>query len=1159
MISSSSTTPFTARGLLLLAALALPGLALAVPSAVGIPGNYQTAAGCAGNWDPACAATHLTYDAADDVWQGTFTIDPGGSYEYKAALNNSWDVNYGANATQNGPNIPLVLGGPTTVKFYYDDKTHWVTDNQNSVIATVYGSFQSELGCPGDGQPDCLRAWLPKRVRNSDGHDVYSFLSAPLPPATYTARVGIDEGSAENYGAGGVLDGPDISFTVSDSAQPVYFSYNSVTHILLINVGGPPPDLSLARAHWLTRDTIAWPLEAAPPSDATFTLHYDAAAGLTSEVDGVKNGLSIPLTYESNDPAGLPAALRAKYPHLASAYTFKIGAADVSKVPDILKAQVAVSAVSAAGKVIDATSLQIPGVLDDLYTYNGALGATFAGEVPTLRVWAPTAISVALVLFDDANPATSGTSMPMTAAPATGTWSITGNASWKGKYYLYDVEVYSPTARAVVHNLVTDPYSVSLSANSKRTQLIDLADSAHKPSGWDTLAKPALAAPEDIVLYELHVRDFSIRDTTVPAEKRGMYLAFTEAASNGMKHLARLAQAGLTHIHLLPVFDIATVREVKADQVEPADLSSFAPDSSEQQAAIKAVADQDGFNWGYDPYHYTVPEGSYASNPDGATRVLEFRQMVKGLAGAGLRVVMDVVYNHTNSSGQNEKSVLDKVVPGYYHRLNSDGYVERSTCCENTASEHAMMEKLMVDSVVTWAKQYKVDGFRFDIMGHHTKANMLKVRAALSALTPAADGVDGSKIYIYGEGWNFGEVADGARFEQATQRNMAGTGIGTFNDRIRDAARGGGPFSALPEQGFLTGLFLDPSDFNQGGPTAQKNRLLHQMDLIRVSLAGNLKDYMLRRADGPTVKGSEVDYNGQPGGYTSDPQENLNYVSAHDNETLFDAIQLKAPAGAGLAARVRMNNLGLALVALGQGIPFFHAGDELLRSKSLDRNSYNSGDWFNFLDFTYESNNWGVGLPPDQDTHWSLMGPLLADASLKPSKADITRSLDTFLELLKIRKSSRLFRLATADEVKQRVVFHNTGVGQMPGVIVMHLKGEVGTDDPSDIVVVFNANPGEVSWQDKELFGDKYMKLHPVQAESADPVVKTARFIHLTGGFAVPGRTAAVFVPAEAPPAPPPPPDFWSCGCSSTGDGAFLGLALLLASRLFLRRRGQTV
>src|SRR5690606_31568716 len=188
-----------------------------------------------------------------------------------------------------------------------------------------------------------------------------------------------------------------------------------------------------------------------------------------------------------------------------------------------------------------------------------------------------------------------------------------------------------------------------------------------------------------------------------------------------MQHLAALADAGLTHLHLLPTFDIATINENAEERVEPPaeELASYPPDSDQQQALINPIRDQDAFNWGYDPLHYTVPEGSYSTNPDGTQRILEFRQMVQALNNTGLRVVIDVVYNHTNASGQSDNSVLDRIVPGYYHRLDENGNVATSTCCANTATEHNMMEKLMVDSVLTWATAYQVDGFRFDLMGHH--------------------------------------------------------------------------------------------------------------------------------------------------------------------------------------------------------------------------------------------------------------------------------------------------------------------------------------------------------------------------------------------------------------------------------------------------------
>jgi pullulanase len=591
-------------------------------------------------------------------------------------------------------------------------------------------------------------------------------------------------------------------------------------------------------------------------------------------------------------------------------------------------------------------------------------------------------------------------------------------------------------------------------------------------------------------------------------------MAFTVKNSDGMKHLAELAQAGLTHIHLLPAFDFASVNEDKStwQTVDEALLATYPPDSDKQITAVDAIKGQDGFNWGYDPYHFTVPEGSYAINPDGTPRIVEFRQMVQALNQTGLRVVMDVVYNHTSESGQSPKSVLDKIVPGYYYRLDASGRVEKSTCCEDTATEHTMMGKLMVDSVITWARDYKVDGFRFDLMGFHMLSDMKAVRAALDALTLKKDGVDGKSIYIYGEGWDFGEVANNARGVNATQLNIGGTGIGVFNDRLRDGVRGGNPFSDPREQGFSTGLFLDPNAAENRTPTEQQAKLDSYTDWIRLGLAGNLRDYVITLSNGDVVDGAHILYNGKAAGYTLDPQENIVYVSAHDNATIFDAIQLKAPANATLTDRIRMNNLALSIPMFSQGVPFFHAGDDILRSKSLDGNSYDSGDWFNKSDWTYQSNNWGVGLPGEGRDRWDIFRPLLANLALKPTQNEIVNASAVFREYLQIRKSSPLFRLPTANKVERALTFLNTGPNQIPGLIVLHLNDADNLDpNYNHIVVLFNANKGELHFADSSFVGKAY-SLHPVQQNSADPVVRTAAFDSATGIFTVPGRTTAVFV-----------------------------------------------
>jgi pullulanase len=1076
------------------------------PASVTIAGSLQSTLGCSGDWQADCAGTHLTFDGTDGVWQGTFNV-PAGSWEYKAALNDSWSENYGLNATPGGANIPLSLAGDSAVKFYYDHQTHWVTDNKNKdkVIAVAPGSFQHFLGCSGDWQPDCLRSWL----EDPHGDGVYTFSTTAIPKGNYETKVAINESWSENYGEGGAPNGANIAFTVPRSCQEIFFSYNPTSHVLTVSAAGAPKgNLGKAQAHWVTRDTIAWNI--GHPGGAV-TLHYSPTASLTLDTSGVNGGTDIVLT---DDPAGLPASVLANYPQLTGFSAFKVPQNRAAEVPDALKGQVAVSAKDASGDLLDATSLQIPGVLDDLYTYLGPLGATFSGGAPTLRLWAPTAQSVKLHLYDSST-STTETILTMTGSPSTGVWAITGDASWYGKYYKYEVQVFTRSTGRVEKNLVTDPYSVSLSRNSARTQIVDLSRGALKPAGWDGLRKPPLDAPEDISIYELHVRDFSAGDATVPAELRGTFKAFTQLSSNGMRHLAALSFAGLTHVHLLPSFDIATIDEDKSQWQTPAgDLSGFPPDSPDQQAAVMLVADKDGFNWGYDPWHYTVPEGSYSTNPDGPTRIVEFRQMVQGLSRIGLRTIMDVVYNHTNAAGQNEHSVLDRIVPGYYHRLSLDGILETSSCCANTASEHNMMEKLLIDSVLTWARQYKVDGFRFDLMGHHMKRNMLKLRAALDALTPAVDGVDGKKIYLYGEAWNFGEVADNARGVNAIQKNMAGTGIGSFNDRIRDGARGGGPFSGLQEQGFLTGLYTDPNATDQGSANDQKATLLKRTDWIRCGMAGGLAEFKIVDSSGKTIRCDQLDYNGQNTGYTADPQEIINYIEAHDNETLFDTLQEKLPVGLTMDQRVRVQNLGMSLLAFSQGIPFFHAGVELLRSKSGDRNSFNSGDWFNKLDFTYAADNWGVGLPPagDNKSNWPILAPLLANPALKPTAADIRNAFAHMLEVLAIRRSTPLLRLRTAADIDSRVQFLNGGPNPTPGVIVMTVSDKDGSvDRDHDLVaVLINSAPGEQTFADPTLIKSK-LKPHPVHLLSPDPVAKRAKFNRAKGEFTIPGRTAVVF------------------------------------------------
>src|SRR5690349_1074952 len=305
--------------------------------------------------------------------------------------------------------------------------------------------------------------------------------------------------------------------------------------------------------------------------------------------------------------------------------------------------------------------------------------------------------------------------------------------------------------------------------------------------------------------------------------------------------------------------------------------------------------------------------------------------------------------------------------------------------------------------------------------------------------------------------------------------------------------------------------------------STQETLLDDYTDWIRLGLAGNLAGYELTRADGATVPGSEIMYGGAPVGYTADPQENIVYVSAHDNQTLFDAIQAKAPAELTILDRVRMNNLALSIVMLSQGVPFFHAGDDILRSKSFNPNSYNSGDWYNKLDWTYESNNWGVGLPLEGTGQWDIYKPLLANPKLAPAQSDIEFASAVFREFLQIRKSSKLFRLETEEQVKNDLSFYNTGPDQLPGLIVMDLKDTKDIDpNYQEIVVFFNARPDPVTFTDPA-FAGKTFKLHTVQQNSNDKVVRDSKYDSTSGAFTVPGRTTAVFDIPDEPVAKPTP------------------------------------
>ena len=1040
---------------------------------------------------------------ADGAWSVTIPLDPG-EHTYKYFINGQWPQDM---ESDHGGD-PL----DTDAEDFTDDGF----GGQNAV-RTISGAATPEVKkdlreAPplGDGYVR-IRYFRPKGDYKGWGLHVWEDADEqvtwgnPLAPAGEDPfGLWWDVKTRKNAGKIGFIihsgdnkdPGEDMFLLPGDHGKEIWIvSGNTKIHTSRPDVASLAlGDLRTRGAYWLSKEIIVWKIRKSEGN--RYYLHHVEQGGLTLSKEGVKGGESIELAVADG---GIPADLKKRFPHVKGT-AFNVPVGEQGRIASFLRGQIAISASDASGKLTDASGIQIPGVLDDLFAWDGPLGITWANGVPTALLWAPTAQTVRLLLFDD--PRSTDPSETIDMRRDRGVWKTEGAAGWKGKYYLYEVEVFVPDLGEVAVNRVTDPCSRGLSTNSTHSLMVDLDDPALAPEGWNHLEKPALAAANDIVLYELHIRDFSALDSNIPEELRGTFRAFT-VESDGSKHLRSLADAGLTHVHLLPAFDIATIDEDRSMRSEPGDLSGYPPDSEEPQKLLGKVKDRDSYNWGYDPYHFGVPEGSYSTDPNGTARIIEFREMVLALSRMGLRVVMDVVYNHTHASGQNDQSVLDKIVPGYYHRLNKKGRVETSTCCQNTATEHAMMERLMVDDLEHWARDYKVDGFRFDLMGHHMKRNMEAARDRLHALTEADDGVDGSKIYIYGEGWDFGEVGGGARGVNATQPNMAGTGIGTFNDRMRDAVRGGSPFSDRREKGFATG----------GSDTAH-GKQKDTSDRIRIGLAGNLSAYRFTAGSGRVTTGGS--YNAV--GYASQPRETINYISAHDNETFYDKIAWAAPRDLSVDERVRMQCMAISLTALSQGIPFFHAGVEMLRSKSMDADSYNSGDWFNRLDYSYSTNNFGVGLPVAEKNkdRWSLMKPILADKNLTPTTVQIIRTVDHFREMLRIRKSSPLFRLRSAKDVQTRVAFHNTGPKQQGGLIVMSLSDDlddVAHIDPaySRVFVLFNSSRNEQCFEEKSL-KNATLELHPVQKKSDDPRIADALFDPGKGGFCIPARTTAVFV-----------------------------------------------
>ena len=504
------------------------------------------------------------------------------------------------------------------------------------------------------------------------------------------------------------------------------------------------------------------------------------------------------------------------------------------------------------------------------FTYTGRdLGAVWTKDKTFFRLWAPTAKEVTVNLYKSGTAGTDDLMERLSMTPdVNGTWVAEKAGDLNGVYYTYLVNVNGKSAEAC------DPYARTTGVNGNRAMILDL-DSTD-PAGWDADSDPHAGNPiTDAVIYELHVRDLSM-DKSSGIENKGKYLGIIESGTKtkdgiptGLDHMKAL---GITHLHLLPVYDYGFTDESLA---------------------------KPQFNWGYDPVNFNVPEGSYASDPfNGAVRVKEMKQMVKGLHDNGISVVMDVVYNHVYEA---DDFCFNKIVPGYFSRISGDGKISNGSCCGNdTASERSMVKKYIVDSVNYWAEEYHIDGFRFDLVGLIDTDTINEIMRTVHEKHP--------NVIFYGEGWSMSTQVTKPGYTMTTQYNSGKVpGFAFFSDTIRDLLRGSVFDDSLP--GYVSGAVCSKDEL-------------------------------------------EACFMGVPM-WAGTPAQSVNYVSCHDNNTLLDRLALATPK-ATPADRIKMNNLAAAFTILSQGIPFLQAGEEMLRTKpakggGFDHNSYRSSDAVNSL------------------------------------------------------------------------------------------------------------------------------------------------------------------------------------------------------------------
>ena len=593
----------------------------------------------------------------------------------------------------------------------------------------------------------------------------------------------------------------------------------------------------------------------------------------------------------------------------------------------------------------------------DYPTYNGTdLGVNYTQTNTTVKLWAPTSTTVLFRIYESGQ----GDDLiekHFMNRKENGVWELNLDGDRAGKYYTFQSIVSDDTLQET-----PGPNAKAVGVNGKRGMIVDLATT--NPKNWDNDKRPDLDGLENIIIYEIHVRDMTIHESS-GSTNPGTFLGISKNGTvnqygdqTGLDHLVEL---GVTHVHILPSFDFSSVDETKLDQPQ--------------------------YNWGYDPMNYNVPEGSYSTDPYNASvRIKEFKSMILAMHNNGIRVIMDVVYNHT---GTTDLSVFNQTVPDYYYRHNQDNsWSDAAACGNETASERTMMRKYMIESVKYWANEYHIDGFRFDLMGIHDIETMNMISTELKSFDPT--------LFVYGEGWTAGNspLPDSLRALKKYTSDL--TDIAVFSDDLRDGLKGS--VFEVEEKGFASGKPGLEASIQFG---------------IVASTQHNEINYKL------------VNYSDAP--WSPRPIQTINYVSCHDNNTLFDKLILSVPE-TDEEQIIKMHMLSQTIVLTSQGIPFLHAGTDFLRTKNGVENSYNYPDSINQI-------NWD-------------------------RKHEYREVFDYYRDLIALRKAHPAFRMPTTKMVQNHLFFESFDNNNLVGYIV---KGNVNGDIWKNIYVLFNGNTESMS------------------------------------------------------------------------------------------------